>query len=132
MYVAFTTLVFVGISASMANAAVDTATNFFEFWFTFFALSLAITYLGLFLAIVFPKPQAGVLPLYFIKEVVYGTIAGTWVLCVNASLPSRRLGVSQSFTWYEWLYMLSCTAQNISGRCRDGHICSIPFLCPYS
>lgn len=82
-YSAFSTLVFVAISASLANVAVDTPKHFFEFWFTFFCLSLAITYLGLFLAIVFPQPK--------IASVLIPMITGAWITTGGYILPKTLI-----------------------------------------
>jgi len=76
----------------MAQIAVHSAAQFFRFYFVLFEFCLAITFLGIFIVVISPKPQiaASVVPI----------IIGFWTSTGGSVVPKRKL--LKTVIWVFW------------------------------
>jgi len=56
LYLAVGSLIFCAISCGMSGTATASAAQFFQYWFIVFELVLAITFLGMLIAVAVPFP----------------------------------------------------------------------------
>ena len=129
-YMLFTTLIFVGVSTGMARVALDSPSIFFQFWFTFFLLSLAISYLGLFLALLFPSPQ--------IASVLIPMLTGAWITTGGYILPRSKM--EGAYLWMFWTNPLQYALNSLSSlaffcdtaspQCSPPGCATTPSSCP--
>lgn len=64
LYLAVASLVFCAISCTMSGTATASAGQFFQYWFIVYELVLAITFLGMLIAVAVPFPPVSPLSLY--------------------------------------------------------------------
>ena len=129
-YMLFSTLLFVGVGAGMAGVALESASVFFQFWFTFFLLSLAISYLGFFLAMLFPTPQ--------IPAVLIPMLTGIWITTGGYILPLSK--IKGAYIWLFWtnplqyalnsLTSLAFYCDTTSPQCSTPGCATTPSSCP--
>ncbi|KAG6540811.1 hypothetical protein Mapa_017836 [Marchantia paleacea] len=133
-YLGVATLVNSAIFCLMTQMAVDSAADFFQYWFVVFELTLSLTFMGLLIASVCVVPQ--------IAGVIVTIMIGAWTGTSGVVIPKKR--IPPQAVWIFWtnpiqyalnsLTSLSFYCDVDSAKCLNGGLnttCATdPLACP--
>lgn len=91
-YLMVANLIFCSIFLPMTNIAVQSGSHFFKYWFLSLEFYVVITFLGIFLAVVSPRPQ--------IASVAVPIVIGIWISTGGLVVPRKK--VLAQFIWVFW------------------------------
>ncbi|XP_002969153.2 ABC transporter G family member 43 isoform X2 [Selaginella moellendorffii] len=125
-YLLLGTLAFVGIGNGLANLAVDSVSAFVQYWIGLFLFTLAVTYFGIFVTLLFPNS--------LLAMTVSSISTSVWVASSGVSIPRYNI---QFYKWLYWINpyqyavnILTTTAFHCDTGTPACNACTIGASCP--